>query len=67
MSAARLAAEHLATLNTFASLVAVLEGGTVYDPKASATADRIIRLCHAEQQRQLKRYDAALAKTKATP
>lgn len=58
---------HHTTLNTFASVVTLLEGGTVYDPAANVTAQRIIRLCHSEQQRQLKKYDAAMAKAKAAP
>ena len=53
-------------LNTFAAIVAMLEGGTVYSTGINGsqdkTASRIIRLCHQEQQRQLRKLDAATAK-----
>jgi hypothetical protein len=53
---------HHAALNTFAAVVALLEGGTVPGGTgADKSRDQIIRLCKAEQQRQLKKYDAALA------
>lgn len=50
-------------LNTFGAVVAILEGGCVYGP--NATADMIIKLCKAEQHKQLRIYDrhvAAIAK-----
>lgn len=58
---AKAACNHHTTLNTFAAVVTLLEGGTVYDPAANAAAQRIIKLCQSEQYRQLKKYDAALA------
>ena len=60
------AAYHHTTLNTFAIIMQILEGGTLYDPKCHSTARKIIKLCHDEQQRQLRRYDAARA-SKGTP
>lgn len=60
--AAKKAARHHTTLNTFASIVRILEGGTVYDEKAHGTARKIIKLCQDEEQRQLARYDAAIQK-----
>jgi chorismate mutase len=59
---AKQAAAHEATLSTFAGVVTLLEGGGIYDPRANKAAHQIIRACKAEQQRQLTRYDAALAK-----
>ena len=46
-------------LNTFGSVVAILEGGCLPSGCISAdnTARKIIALCKAEQQRQLKKYD----------
>ena len=49
-------------LNTFAAIVAILEGGCVYGPtegSAGRTASRIIKLCQEEQHRQLKAIDKA--------
>lgn len=54
---------HHTTLSTFATVVDVLEGGSIYDQRAHKTALRIIKICQQEEQRQLKRYDAAIAKT----
>lgn len=46
-------------LNTFASIVAILEGGTISGDNAAAT--KIIKMCKAEQQRQLRIMDRAVA------
>lgn len=59
---ARDAAVHHTTLNTFASIVQILEGGTVYDPAAYKAAQRIIKIAQQEEQRQLRKYDKAMAK-----
>jgi hypothetical protein len=61
---AEVAAEHHSTLSVFAAVTELMEGALVYDPAAYATAQRIIRLCRQERQRQLKKYDAAIAKLK---
>jgi monomeric isocitrate dehydrogenase len=58
---AQAAAEHHTTLNTFASVVALMEGGTIYDAAANATAQKIIKLCQQEQQRQLTKMDEVFA------
>jgi len=46
-----------------ASVVGLLESGSIEGNSAGAcrTAAKIINLCRAEQQRQLLRYDKALA------
>jgi hypothetical protein len=46
-------------LNVFASIQAILEGGCVYGGENKA-AKQIIKICLAEQQRQLKLMDKAL-------
>lgn len=57
------AAEAHSNLNLFASIVSLLEGGHLYSNcSASATAaERIILICHIEEQRQLRMYDRAVA------
>lgn len=45
------------TLNIFAAIVKILEGGTVYNQSGQRTAARIIAICEQEQQRQLIIYD----------
>ncbi|MEQ8504638.1 MAG: hypothetical protein RIB80_04880 [Rhodospirillales bacterium] len=57
---AKEAAKALINLNTFAAVVTVLEGGHVYGN--SNAAERIIKICQAEQQRFLDAYDQALAR-----
>lgn len=61
-AAALLAAEHHTTLAAFEAVVAVLESGLVYDPRAHKVAEKIINLCQGEQQRQLLRIDREMAK-----
>lgn len=51
----REAARAHTNLNTFAAVVAVLEGGCVYGD--NATARKIIALAQAEQRRQLRIHD----------
>lgn len=48
-------------LNIFAGIVAILEGGTISG--GSAAAAKIIKICKAEQQRQLRIMDRAVAET----
>jgi len=50
-------------LNCFASLVAILEGGCLPGGSrtADATAEKIIKLCKQEQQRQLRLFDTLSA------
>lgn len=52
------------TLQTFATVVAILEGGALYDPPSYKTAERIIAIAKAEQQKLLRRYDKARAQAK---
>lgn len=52
------------TLQTFASVVTILEGGSLYDPASYAAAERIISIAKAEQQKLLRRYDKARAQAK---
>lgn len=61
--ATELARAH-STLNVFAGVIALLEGGTVHGGRdgGDRTAGKIIRLCEAETLRQLKRYDRHLEK-----
>lgn len=47
-------------LNVFASIQAILEGGTIYGPPPAA-ARKIIAICLEEQQRQLRIMDKAVA------
>ncbi len=50
-------------LNVFASIQAILEGGTISGSgTAEATKQKIIKLCLAEQQRQLAIFDKALGR-----
>jgi len=46
----------------FGAIVAVLEGGTISGDNAAK--NKIIKICHAEQQRQLKRMNRAVAAIK---
>lgn len=51
---------HHSTLNAFASVVNLLEGGVIHDPDAeNETAKKIIALCQKEIYRQLRRFDEA--------
>lgn len=59
---AETAAEHHSTLNVFAAVGELMEGSLIYDPAAYGTAQRIVNLCKQERQRQLKKYDDAIAK-----
>jgi hypothetical protein len=53
-------------LNTFATIVRILEGGMVYGPtsdSAGRTAKKVLAICLQEQQRQLKAMDKATGRT----
>lgn len=45
-------------LNIFAAIAAILECGTIYGDNSAKS--KIIKICHAEQQRQLKLMDKAV-------
>jgi hypothetical protein len=48
-------------LNTFGSVVTLLEGGHVYggNSRTDRVVSKIIKLCQEEQQRLLREFDAA--------
>lgn len=58
----REAAKALADLNVFAAIVALLESGLNHSP-THKTASRIVKIAKDEQQRCLRRYDDAKART----
>ena len=47
-------------LNVFAAIAAILEGGTISGSNTAAA--KIIKICHVEQQRQLRLMDDAIEK-----
>lgn len=53
-------AEAHTNLTVFAAVVSLMEGGHLYG--YCAAADRIIKIAQQEQHRQLRLYDAAVAK-----
>lgn len=59
---AQKAADHHSTLNAFGAVIAILEGGTLYDPGSDRAALRIIEIAKAEMQSQLRKFDKALSK-----
>lgn len=54
----------LVDLNTFATVVTILEGGHLYSWKSQAAAQRIINICKTEQQKRLNEYDRAVLKAR---
>ena len=60
------AAKAHSDLNTFASVVTILEGGHIYMPQSHTAVARIIKICKAEQQKRLRDYDRAVAKAAAS-
>lgn len=58
--AVRDAARAHSDLDTFATVVTILEGGHIYRPESHAAVDRIIKICLREQQKLLKKYDRAV-------
>jgi hypothetical protein len=59
--AAKTAAQHHTTL-ALLEVIAGMANRSDMHHSAQRTGSRIAALCRAEQQRQLKRYDAALAR-----
>lgn len=59
--AAKLAAHAHSDLNTFASVVTLLEGGHIYLAKSHKAVARIVKICRVEQGRRLADYDRAIA------
>lgn len=62
------AADAMVRLYTFASLVSILEGGSLpgCDLSAERTARKIISLCQREQKRQLDKWDRLSGRDKPT-
>jgi hypothetical protein len=56
------AAQHHSDLNVFHAILAILEGGVVYSQSGRVAAERIIKLCKEENQKQVRLYDNALRK-----
>lgn len=57
------AAQAHTNLNLFAAVAGILESGTVYPIGiASNTAQKIVKPCQQEQQRQLQIYDSAVSR-----
>lgn len=54
------AARAHSNLNTFATIVTILEGGHLYDNRTYKAAQRIIAICKQQQQRELRAFDRAL-------
>ncbi len=52
------AAEAHTDLNTFGSIISLLEGGHIYCQSSQKPAQRIIDLCRAQQQKLLRDFDA---------
>lgn len=46
-------------LNTFGSIITILEGGHLYSGTSHTAADKIIKLCKREMQRLLIEFDEA--------
>jgi len=59
---AKEAANAHANLNTWACVAALLEGGTLSGANTYRAQQRVIKIAHAEMQKHLKEYDAAMAK-----
>jgi hypothetical protein len=60
----RIACEAHSDLNIFAAVIAILEGGTIYTSSGYSAASKIVKLCKAETQKQLRQYDLAVAQVK---
>lgn len=54
------AAEAHTDLTVFGIVASILEGGHLYRPGSNKSAQRIIDICHREQQRLLSEYDNAV-------
>lgn len=54
--------EHFSDLTFFASIVALCEHSLTYTGRSHGAVEKIIRICQAEQQMQLRAYDRAVAK-----
>lgn len=57
---AKRAANAHTDLNTFGTIITILEGGHLYCNESLSTADRIIKMCKAQQQYLLRLYDRSI-------
>ncbi|NTF67728.1 hypothetical protein [Rhizobium rhizogenes] len=57
---AEIAANAHTDLNTFGTIVTILEGGHLYCNESQSTAARIIKMCQAQQQYLLRLYDRSI-------
>lgn len=57
---ARMAAEAHSNLNTYAAVIAILEGGLIYDGR-HARAQQIIAIAKLASAEELRLYDKAVA------
>lgn len=61
----KIAAENHSDLNIFSAVIALMENGLVYTRDSQRTADRIVKICQAELQRKLRKYDDAALRAHA--
>lgn len=57
---------HHSDLNIFAAVAAIMECGCLYTQSGQRMAGKIVKMCIREQQLQIRAYDKAKAKSKAT-
>lgn len=65
--AAREAAEAHTNLNTWGSIVTICEGGHFYGSHNHKAIEKVIALCKAQMQRELRNHDAAMALLQEPP
>lgn len=54
------AAEAHTNLNVWHTIIAILEGGTLYGGRGQDSASMIVNICQAEAQKELAVYDRAI-------
>jgi hypothetical protein len=59
---AKEAAEAHTNLNVWHTLIAILEGGTLYGGRGQDSASMVINIAKAETQKELSVYDRAIGK-----
>lgn len=60
---AKKAAQAHSNLNIYHAVIALMEGGLLYDGRHK-TADKIVALCKQQASKELQIYDAAIGKLK---
>ena len=63
---AKIAAQHHSNLNAFGAIIAICEGGLFYGTPITQV-QKIVKLAIVGEQRELKKYDDAIAKLKEQP